>query len=244
MSARRPLGRGRLCRRFPGGSPFNVAQFPGLRFNFDARLGITLNGSNVSAWADQSGNAFDVTQGTAANQPLYVASGLNGKPVIRIDGSNDTLTGTGAQAGNGAHTLAAVMKVNTIVPAAFRGIIGYGDAAAGNGSSTIGYESTGKRWYGGQNQVGALIGGNVDTSWHVLIKVFNGTTVTTYVDGVIEVNAAAASFALDTNIVIGTYKSGNTSIAADVAQLPGWGRALSALEVAALNAGLRASWGV
>lgn len=34
---------------------------------------LTLSGSNVSAWADRSGNGRTMTQGTAANQPLYSA---------------------------------------------------------------------------------------------------------------------------------------------------------------------------
>ena len=42
-------------------------------------------------WYDQSGNSKNVTQSTAANQPLYVASSQNGLPVLRWDGSNDGL---------------------------------------------------------------------------------------------------------------------------------------------------------
>lgn len=48
---------------------------------------ITLNGSTVSQWSDKSGNARHATQGTAANQPTYTASGLNGKPVLTFDGA-------------------------------------------------------------------------------------------------------------------------------------------------------------
>lgn len=56
--------------------------------------GITLNGSTVSAWADQTANAKHYTQGTAANQPTYNAAGLNGRPTLTFDGTNDSLAST------------------------------------------------------------------------------------------------------------------------------------------------------
>lgn len=59
-----------------------------------ADLGITLNGSNVSAWADQSSSDADYTQGTAANQPAYITDGWSGQPVVRFDGTNDFLAAT------------------------------------------------------------------------------------------------------------------------------------------------------
>lgn len=57
-----------------------------------ADLGVTLNGATVSAWADQSGNARDWTQGAAASQPTFVASDarFSGKPSIEFDGTDDS----------------------------------------------------------------------------------------------------------------------------------------------------------
>src|SRR5687767_8135189 len=48
-----------------------------------------VDGTAVSAWADQSGNNNNLVQGTAANQPLIKHNILNGHKVVRFDGSND-----------------------------------------------------------------------------------------------------------------------------------------------------------
>lgn len=50
-------------------------------------LGITLNGTDVSAWADQSGKGHDFSQGTALRQPVFNAVDANwaGKPSLGFD---------------------------------------------------------------------------------------------------------------------------------------------------------------
>lgn len=67
------------------------AKLPNLALWLDAADSstITLNGSTVSQWRDKSGNGRHASQNTAANQPTYTANGLNGKPVVTFDGSND-----------------------------------------------------------------------------------------------------------------------------------------------------------
>ena len=58
----------------------------GLHLWLKADAGVTLNGSTVSKWADQSGNGNDAIQLALPRQPLLVKDGLNGKPTIRFDG--------------------------------------------------------------------------------------------------------------------------------------------------------------
>lgn len=55
---------------------------------------ITLNGSNVSQWSDKSGNGRNFGQSTAALQPAYSTTGLNGKPQLQF--ASDALTFTGS----------------------------------------------------------------------------------------------------------------------------------------------------
>ena len=55
------------------------------------------NNGFVTTWYDQSGNALNVNQSTAANQPQIVSSGSvlkdNSKPKIQFDGTNDFFNG-------------------------------------------------------------------------------------------------------------------------------------------------------
>jgi len=43
-----------------------------------------LDGTNVAAWADSTTNGVNFSQGTAAQQPIYVTNAINGRPAIRF----------------------------------------------------------------------------------------------------------------------------------------------------------------
>lgn len=77
----------------PPTTPLTIISSVGVLQWCRADLGITLNGSTVSAWADQSGAAADYAQGTAANQPAYTLADatLNNQASMLFDGSNDRL---------------------------------------------------------------------------------------------------------------------------------------------------------
>lgn len=72
----------------PQFKPSALAAYPhlveGLLLDLDAAKGITLNGSDVAAWADQSGNLNHLAQSSAALQPVYTAANphFRGKPSV------------------------------------------------------------------------------------------------------------------------------------------------------------------
>ena len=62
----------------------------------DDNTTLTVDSSNkISKWADKSTNDNNATQSTSSKQPTLTANGLNGKPYVTFDGSNDSLAATG-----------------------------------------------------------------------------------------------------------------------------------------------------
>jgi hypothetical protein len=78
-------------------------------------LGVTLNGADVAAWADQSGQGNDATQGVAADQPAFeAAGGPNGTPCVTFDsGNTEFLDLTGMVDTSNAYTIFAVFDPDT-----------------------------------------------------------------------------------------------------------------------------------
>jgi hypothetical protein len=102
---------------------FNESVLPssGIKLWLKADKDVTKDGSNVvSAWADQSGNGYNAAQGTSGNRPLWVNSVLNGRPILRFDGSNDFLVSSGTYA---AKTLFVVAKKSTSTFSDYNGFL-------------------------------------------------------------------------------------------------------------------------
>lgn len=74
---------------------------------FIRNTGITESGGFASQWADQSGNGFHLTQGTAANQPAVDGSGR-----LVFDGSNDRMV-TPAMGATNRMSVHMLVQVNT-----------------------------------------------------------------------------------------------------------------------------------
>ena len=71
-------------------TPFLPSSLAGLSLWLKADAGVTLAGSNVTAWADQSQNGNNATARTGNS--TFVSSVINGKPVLRFDGTANLIT--------------------------------------------------------------------------------------------------------------------------------------------------------
>jgi hypothetical protein len=72
------------------------------------------NGDAVSTWSDSSGNGNSASQGTSGSRPTYVTNALNGKPVLRFNGSSTHLTmADSASLRPNSMAIIAVFKRNT-----------------------------------------------------------------------------------------------------------------------------------
>jgi hypothetical protein len=105
----------------------------------------------VTTWYDQSGNARNATQTTAANQPQIVSSGaiinVNSKPCVQFDGSNDIIKfiGSGTSSSNTLFVLSksnnnsasyqTITSIGSIQPATAFAYLYFG--AAGNDARSI-----------------------------------------------------------------------------------------------------------
>lgn len=62
-----------------------------------SQLSLT-DGAKVDTWNDLSGNDNHLTQSTSSYQPTFRQTGMNGRPVVEFDGSNDLLNGPASNA--------------------------------------------------------------------------------------------------------------------------------------------------
>ena len=59
------------------GGAWQPSDETGLEAWYKYQTGITLNGSDVSRWADSSSNSFDMSQATASEQPAYNSGAID-----------------------------------------------------------------------------------------------------------------------------------------------------------------------
>lgn len=114
----------------------------------------------VSQLNDKSPSGWHLTQGTAAAQPIYNPTGINGLPTITYDGSNDVLSKTTLSSPTPGATLFTVHQTLTATPTNGSGI--FANAAALDPSSyEVRYNLTPRLIMAGLNSAGTGLGTNL-----------------------------------------------------------------------------------
>ncbi len=242
--------RNRQRRGSGGANGFNPTTAGTVALWLRADLGITLNGGDVSQWNDQSGNGFNVSQGTAANQPLYTANNaaFGGMPTVTYTSANtDALTtGTGVVVATaGARTIFAVVRATDTV-----------------GGTLIDFQRDAQdfafQWFVSGGTRFILTDGVVNTSMTAPPALQNVAYVLTYIDSgsgtALVIRANQVAYATVGNVPIETAVGGGFSVGnrasagqsfnGDIAELLVYGAALDVTSYTAVENYLRARYSI
>jgi hypothetical protein len=197
------LGLGvQIVRKIGGGASFSPSSLSGLSLWLKADAGVTLSGSNVTSWADQSGNGKNMT---SVVNPIFVNNAKNGNPALSFTGS-EYMNGLGVFTGSSSRTFFVVYYTDN-------------EAEISNsicGQSNLDTAATGKAFLiqarnDFLNSSPYLAGYAADLPgpayannvWNIATADYNGTTANLYTNGTLY---NSGELALD------TYNTGNCFI--------------------------------
>jgi len=195
----------------------------GLKLWLSADTGLTLNGSTVSAWADQSGVGNNATQSTASNQPSVTASILNSKPVIHFSGAQ-WLTLPNFLSGSATEVL-VVVRATSATNAS--GIWRFGSSGSGDY-----YSYTDGTLYDGFGSAVRYAEGRPSqdiTQFHVYEVCSQAGSWESWIDGVPLYKSSANTVGFTTAPLLG-HNADGVNFSGDIAEIVVYNRALSASE--------------
>lgn len=177
---------------------------------------IVRSGTSVSQWSDKSGQGYDFTQAATLNQPTYSSSGLGNRGSIVFDGSTSYIfSSTLGGLFGGEDTplsLFFVMRFTNHTSPAIQCIFNTYTGTSTNGFHTI-YLDNGvaaNKWrYLRRDQ--AVVSAALNSAQNIVsgttylhTQVFQGTTVSGYINGTVDTNFNNASLNVGT---LGTTNS-------------------------------------
>jgi len=235
---------------------FTYSDLPsaGIMLWLKADAGITQSSNAVSSWTSQGGNSTVASQALGTSQPLFVANAVNGKPVVRFDGIDDSLAFSGLNV-NGLTGMTLFLVSATSngtqnptagnTSSATRSAVFWNEVSPGWGTVFVSpYQAAVRYRFGtGTNQSGALpdytrpasIGGN----FSVTSVTHNSTAETLHINGASVYSQTGKTAAIgncDTTGYVGrgygTSLSANatTCYSGDIAEVIVYDRALSDTE--------------
>ena len=230
----------RLPHRRGLATGFQPTKLPDLQLWLRGDLGITLNGADVSAWADQSGQGNHFVQATEADQPVYDAtnSAFNDQATLQGDAVSEHLESVG-------FTIATALDVFFVAdapPGPVAGIARWGASVAtpaypwNDGNVYIDIGSTVRQTVPAEADVVVP---------HYLEVISTSAEWTARITGVEKFTTGTNTFAWDAGVPrLFSSAAGDTYWAGTIAEVIAYDRKLSAAERAEVEAYIGARYGL
>jgi len=217
----------------------SMERYLSIKYNIPVACG------TVSQWSDQSGNARHASQSTADYRPLLVQDALNGRPVLRFDGTDDCMSVSSLPITSSGITALYVIKQDV---ALIKHVFSTADRVFQLLTSSV------PRLYSQIENVSSYVGiPATNTSWACVTQVYDGTLsgvtniLSLYQNGVKGVSAhsdgtPSASLTI-TSGEIGAH-SGTNTFNGDIAAIIVYNRALSDAERQRVERWLATRYGI
>jgi len=205
-----------------------------LHARYDATELSLNDGNSVATWSDATGNGYDLT---ASGGPTYVSSGINGNPVVRFDGVDDSFRTTFATLPQPNHIFVVAKFRST--DSAENTIID-GDTAR----HTLGQGGQGDGWF-------LFAGGGIDdlvytdpanTNNHIFNALFNTSNSEIRIDGTSSATGAIQGNGLE-GMRVGERQDGGYFSDMDVGEILVYPQDKSSIQ-AGVESYLRDKWGI
>ena len=221
----------------------------GLQLWIDAALPgtITKDGSNkVSVWKDKTINARNFTQGTSAQQPTYLATGINGLGAVYFDGSASNMPFSDATLAYIANSSFTIAFVATKTAGSANQFIVGGQGTGTRNNLTLGYVSSNTFKFGlGNDDMNSIV--NVVNAGvpELYVMTFDGSTYarkTRRNASDVAIGAASGALSGMSGQALGKYLSAFGSFA--LGELLIYNRVLTASQITGLERDMMSKWSI
>ena len=197
------------------------------------------NSSTLASWFDKSGRGNTVTQGTTANQPTYVTGVVGGNPVVRFNGTNNSLQ-TSTFTALGTSNLSFWLVERNLNGS--QGCAPYSFNSGPNGGIVFQYNGGIQPMYSGSNPVPY-------TSSVARIDFYNrtntGTNDITYLNGVVASTGADNNTGTyPTTFAVGQRMSGSLYTSGDICEILIFTGTPTSTQRQSVESYLAAKWGL
>lgn len=147
--------------------------------HLDANEITATDGDSLTTWPDISGNANDVTGGS----PTYVENVRDGNPVVRFNGSSDTLS---AYPTSYSQPVTIMVAFNPNIDGNQHSVFATSSSGTPRGHWTI----DGSQWWTFSNGSGSTTGGSPNDAWMIATAIIDGSNTVVRVNGVDDFNTS------------------------------------------------------